>query len=480
MDIDEYVKLYRQNFKSTSSSLTNTVMIISDLFGVMLAIGVGFFFVNLYDPVSINFRSFLTYWPYLPVFIAVFQVSALYPGISMAPAEEMRRIFIGCLMSFGGIMLSRYIEDQALDAIQAAFLISFVFSTVILMFCRSVMRRILAKTGKNGIPAVIYSSGAIGRMIVDKLLDKRRLGYRPVLILDNDVSVGESYRDIPIIHNTGIGPEIVEKLKIKIAIVAIDHIKRKDLVQLLNDSVSAFRYNIMIPDFFGLTSIWMSARDFDGILGLAATARLKMPWNLTIKRLVDIVIVIAGGLAILPILLIIALLIKVSSKGPVLYRQKRIGKNGKYFYAYKFRTMVLDADKKLEELLQNDSAARQEWEANQKIKNDPRVTAFGKFLRRLSLDELPQLLNVLKNDMSLVGPRPIVDAEIPKYGYDFKRIFSVKPGITGLWQVSGRSDTDYSDRVSFDTYYLQSWSIWLDLWILYKTVGAVLLKRGAY
>jgi Undecaprenyl-phosphate galactose phosphotransferase WbaP len=236
----------------------------------------------------------------------------------------------------------------------------------------------------------------------------------------------------------------------------------------------------MIPDFFGMTSIWMSARDFDGILGLATTQRLKIPLNLMVKRLLDLSIVIAGGLVILPFLLIIAIIVKITSKGPVLYKQKRIGLNGKNFYAYKFRTMVSDAETQLKTLLEKDPQARAEWEASQKLKNDPRITKVGKFLRRLSIDEFPQLINVLKGEMSLVGPRPIVENEIKKYGDDFRRIFSVKPGITGLWQVSGRSDTEYSDRVSYDTYYLQSWSIWLDLWILYKTIGVVLIKKGAY
>jgi Undecaprenyl-phosphate galactose phosphotransferase WbaP len=177
---------------------------------------------------------------------------------------------------------------------------------------------------------------------------------------------------------------------------------------------------------------------------------------------------------------VIALLIRLSSPGKALYTQERIGKDGRRFRTYKFRTMAADADERLAALLESSEEARREWEASHKLKHDPRVTKLGAFLRKTSLDEFPQLLNVLKGDMSLVGPRPIVEAEVGKYGDDFARIFSVKPGITGLWQVSGRSDTDYKDRVSFDTYYLQSWSIWLDLWILYKTVGAVLCHRGAY
>ncbi|MDR0408782.1 MAG: exopolysaccharide biosynthesis polyprenyl glycosylphosphotransferase, partial [Spirochaetaceae bacterium] len=314
----------------------------------------------------------------------------------------------------------------------------------------------------------------------DKLLNNRALGYVPVLILDDDTETGQDYRDIPIIHDTSIGPQIVKRFNIKVAVIAMSKLKRKELVQLLNYSASAFRYNVMIPDFFGMTSIWMSARDFDGILGLVATQRLKMRWNLVIKRGMDVVAVSVGGLALLPFMLLIALAIRISSPGKAIYAQTRIGQNGRRFKTYKFRTMTADAAERLKRLLETDEAARLEWEAARKLKNDPRVTKLGAFLRKTSLDELPQLINVLKGDMSLVGPRPIVDDEIAKYGDDFQRIFSVKPGITGLWQVSGRSDTNYKDRVSFDTYYLQNWSIWLDMWILYRTVWVVLGHKGAY
>jgi Undecaprenyl-phosphate galactose phosphotransferase WbaP len=480
MTLNDFEGRYRESFASTSSTFTSISMIIADLAGVMFSFGAGFFFVNLYDPDAINFRSFVTYWPYLPLFILVFYVSALYPGVSLAPAEELRRIFIASLMSHGGVILSRYVNDKALDIISAAFLLGFLFSTLIILFCRSLMRTILSKTKLGGIPAVIYGGGSTGQLIVDKLLNNRSLAYVPVLILDDDEETGVSYRGVPIIHDTSLGPQIVKHFNIKVAIVAINKLKRKELVRLLNYSVSAFRYNVMIPDFFGMTSVWMSARDFDGVLGLATTQRLKMRWNLAMKRALDLIIVICGGIVILPFMLLIALAVRISSPGKALYTQMRVGQNGRHFKTYKFRTMMKDADDRLKKLLESDEDARLEWDVSQKLKNDPRVTKFGAFLRKTSLDEFPQLINVIKGDMSLVGPRPIVDDEIKKYGDDFQRIFSVKPGITGLWQVSGRSDTNYKDRVSFDTYYLQNWSIWLDLWILYRTIWVVMGHKGAY
>ncbi|MDR3302122.1 MAG: undecaprenyl-phosphate galactose phosphotransferase WbaP [Spirochaetaceae bacterium] len=480
MTLDEYALWYKSKFRGASSAFTNFIMIFSDLIAIMLSIGIGFFWVNLYDFSAINFRSFLSYWPYIPVFILLFQMLSLYPGTSLAPAEELRLLCIGSFISHGGIIFSRYIEDGELDYITIALALSFLFSTTVFLFCRSGFRFFLSKSRFGGIATVIYGGGELGKMITDKLVDDKTLGYRPVLIFDDDADAGDAYRGIPILHDTYAGQELVRLTGLKMAVVAMGHLKRKDLVHLVNNSVSAFRHSILIPDFFGITTTWISVRDFNGILGLATSQKLKSQANLFVKRLIDISIVVIGGIIITPILLLIALLIKITSAGPAIYGHKRMGINGKQFVTYKFRTMVLDADKKLKELLEKNPSARKEWDEAQKIKNDPRVTGLGKFLRKTSLDEFPQIINVLKGDMSLVGPRPIVEDEINKYGEDFKRIFSVKPGITGLWQVSGRSETNYADRVSFDTYYIQNWSVWLDLWVLHKTISVVIAGKGAY
>ncbi|GMO49973.1 MAG: sugar transferase [Termitinemataceae bacterium] len=477
-ELQEFDTWYRKKHFGTSTAATTVFFIIGDLISVMLAFGTGFFFVNLADSGYINFRSFITYWPYLFVFIAFFIVFGLYPGLSIAPAEELRRFSAASLLSHGEVIIARYIMDQVFGSISVAFIISFFVSIFFFLLNRSSVRSFLHKTKLGIIPAVMFGAGIAGRRILDKMLDQKS-GYKPVLILDTDVNTGSYYRKIPIIHDTSIGREIVSRYRIKMAIVAFDSISQSALTKVMNRSVSAFRYSILIPDFSQMSSIWTSVRDFDGILGFATSNNLNMPWNLLIKRIIDIFITICGGIVILPFMLLIAIIIKLTSKGPVIYGHTRLGLNGKHFKAYKFRTMIINANEKLKELLQ-DPEIKAEWDATQKLRKDPRVTKFGAFLRRMSLDEFPQLINVLLGDMSLIGPRPIVDEEIKKYGKDFMRIFSVKPGITGLWQVSGRSDTDYSDRISFDTYYLQSWSVWLDIWILYKTVSVVIRGKGAY
>ncbi|HCN6724594.1 TPA: sugar transferase, partial [Escherichia coli] len=166
--------------------------------------------------------------------------------------------------------------------------------------------------------------------------------------------------------------------------------------------------------------------------------------------------------------------------GPAIYSHERIGKGGKIFKCLKFRSMVTNSKEVLEDLLSKDIQAKQEWEATFKLKNDPRITKIGHFLRRTSLDELPQLFNVLKGEMSLVGPRPIITAELEKYNDEVAYYLLSKPGMTGLWQVSGRSDVDYETRVYLDTWYVKNWSMWNDIAILFKTIGVVLKKDGAY
>ena len=199
-----------------------------------------------------------------------------------------------------------------------------------------------------------------------------------------------------------------------------------------------------------------------------------------LKRVVDSsLVVLALPLALL-LVASIGLAIKLDSRGPVFYGHRRLGKDGAPFTLWKFRTMERHASEKLDRLLAEDAAAQKEWAQDQKLRNDPRVTRVGRWLRRNSLDELPQLANVLLGQMSLVGPRPIVEDELARYGQRYTLYIQIRPGITGIWQVSGRNDLPYSERVRLDQYYICRWSAWLDMHILCRTVVVVLMRRGAY
>ncbi|MCU0227279.1 MAG: exopolysaccharide biosynthesis polyprenyl glycosylphosphotransferase [Bryobacterales bacterium] len=200
-----------------------------------------------------------------------------------------------------------------------------------------------------------------------------------------------------------------------------------------------------------------------------------------LKRAFDIAAACFFIPLVLPLSLLIALAIRLESPGPVLFRHTRIGKGNRRFTLWKFRSMLRDSEQRLQQYLRAHPELASEWHASHKLKNDPRITRVGRFLRRTSLDELPQFWNVLVGDMSLIGPRPIVDAEVPKYGPAGFRVYTrVRPGLTGLWQVSGRSDTSYARRVELDTRYIRQWSIGMDLRIIWKTIGVILRANGAY
>ncbi|BAY60730.1 undecaprenyl-phosphate galactose phosphotransferase [Calothrix brevissima NIES-22] len=219
------------------------------------------------------------------------------------------------------------------------------------------------------------------------------------------------------------------------------------------------------------------------------TARLK-PKGLSFqglngefaKRLFDIVFSLFVLIVFFPVYLILALLIALSSEGPIFYVQERVGKNYKPFNCIKFRTMVSNADEMLVQMMETSPQMRQEFESSFKLKQDPRITKIGKFLRITSLDEFPQFWNVLKGDMSVVGPRPLVAEELPKYGCHIDRVLTTRPGITGLWQVSGRNDIPYPRRVQIDLHYVKFRTFWLDLWIILKTIDVVIIPKnnGAY
>lgn len=215
---------------------------------------------------------------------------------------------------------------------------------------------------------------------------------------------------------------------------------------------------------------WQSAR---GVIPARDEVRLM-------DRGLDVALALAALIFVLPLMCAVAFCVWAQDGGPMVFAQRRIGKGGRVFRCFKFRTMSVDAEQQLADLLAADPVAREEWARDHKLRRDPRVTPLGAFLRQSSLDELPQLFNVLSGEMSLVGPRPIVDREIARYGRRFRSYCAVKPGITGLWQVSGRNDVSYGTRVAMDCLYAQRKSMLLDLYILFCTVPAVLSRRGSY
>jgi Undecaprenyl-phosphate galactose phosphotransferase WbaP len=229
-----------------------------------------------------------------------------------------------------------------------------------------------------------------------------------------------------------------------------------------------------------LPTLWGASRSCGRLSGSEVRNGLLLATLQFVKRGIDLVVALASLVLGMPLLLLIALLIKVFNPGPIFFGHTRIGRHGRPFTAWKFRTMHVNSDEVLRKYLRSVATARMEWGRDQKLRNDPRVTQLGNWLRKTSLDELPQIWNVLRGEMSIVGPRPIVEDEIPRYAGLFRLYTAMKPGITGLWQVSGRNNVGYEDRVRLDQFYMRHWSPWLDIYILAKTVVALVNRDGAY
>ncbi|MBX3227505.1 MAG: sugar transferase [Labilithrix sp.] len=283
---------------------------------------------------------------------------------------------------------------------------------------------------------------------------------------------------VPLVGDLNLGPVLAKRLNIPYAVVAMPGLSSPDLLKIIERVGGHFTHLLIIPDLFGLASMGVPAKSLGGILGVEVRQQLLLPGPRLAKRVMDTVLTTLGGLFVAPFLLLIAALIKLDSKGPVFYSQNRLGKDGSYFKAYKFRTMHGDGEERLKAILDSDPALRAEYDIYHKLKKDPRVTRIGRFLRKFSLDEFPQLLNVIKGDMSLVGPRPYIERELTEMNGQEKIILRAPPGMTGMWQVSDRNATSFAQRCQIDVYYVRNWSPWLDIHILAKTFGVVIKGSG--
>lgn len=285
-------------------------------------------------------------------------------------------------------------------------------------------------------------------------------------------------------ENRTIGIEDVDSFikshNIDTVLIAIPELEQKDLnslFELFKNKVNVIKY---LPQVNGLVTFDTKVEGFDGILMISNSRGVNQVGSYVLKRLMDICAGLCGVLLLIPLTVFVFIKNrKEGDKGPIFFTQNRIGKNGKEFKMYKYRTMVLGADKILEELMEKDPAIREEYTVNKKLANDPRITSAGKFLREKSLDEFPQFINVLLGQMSLIGPRPYLPREKEDMGQYYDDVVACKPGITGMWQSHGRSDVDFDHRLVLDEYYFRNWSFWLDVTLLFKTVKQVLYGRGA-
>jgi Undecaprenyl-phosphate galactose phosphotransferase WbaP len=420
--------------------------------------------------------------PILLILPIAYYLDGLYPGIGISPVEELRRLTVATSFAYLIIGALSFFLRNAAQYSRFTFVISYLLALLVVPLFRVCLRIILIRLGWWGEPVVLIGFGEQGNDIYKHLISNPEFGLKPVLMLNGiDAEAnhpsGLSVLSLSYVLDDGL-PQ--EWKGIQTALLVTAEISPNLMNELIMAKKLPFRQLVMVSEKWLWGTVSVTPYDMRGILGLEIRQNLLDPGHQFSKRLLDLSIILLSSPLWMPLMLLCAVCIYIDSPGPVFYSHERYGQYGKKIKVWKLRTMVLNADQILEERLKRQTDAQQEWEGYQKLKSDDRITRVGRVLRRLSLDELPQFWNVLWGDMSLVGPRPIVDNEIVRYGERINLIRQVKPGLSGLWQVSGRNDVGYDERVVMDEYYVRNWSVWFDLYILARTFVAVLSGRGAY
>lgn len=381
-------------------------------------------------------------------------------------------LFFGFCTSMS-FLLHLQFASRAFLALYAVFtVLCFLALRLSVLFAANTLRR----SGRNARNILLVGTGRRAQEFISLVARHREWGYRIVGLLDNDDQMkGKSVAGYPCLGHISELPEVLERNVIDEVIMVVPRSWLKEIEHCILYCEAVGIPTTLSTDFFDLEIAHGVPREVDGFTYITfETNRLKEE-ELLIKRLLDILFSFIALVLLSPVFLAVAIAIKLDSKGPVFFRQVRCTKNGRHFVLYKFRSMVAGAEAKREELLVRNEMSGPVF----KISNDPRVTRVGRFLRRTSLDETPQFWNVLKGHMSLVGPRPPIPDEVEKYEPWQRRRLSMKPGITCIWQVSGRNQIDFEDWMKLDLQYIDRWSLWLDFRIILQTIRAVVTTRGA-
>ncbi len=431
------------------------ILLILDLFLIALSIILAYFLRVTYDGLFPNVfnHNLSSYLFYLPIYIVSILIFT-YEGIYTKRFDFWQETFLilkSLILSFL-VILSLLAMTKSIDnTSRVVIILTYMFMVFLIPIGKNITKKKLFKMGLWKREAQIQGDD---EFLSEEIYHNHYLGYvkpagneaKTVFINTKNVSVSKL-------------KEIIDKeIRLRHEVI---------FIPIVND------YNMAASQTYELFNTRTNLVVFKN--------RLKSKYRNILHELFNYLLAILLLPILLPIIAILAILIKKESPGPVFFAHNRIGKNGKTIPTYKFRSMYADAQDRLEKLLAEDEEIRKEWETNFKLKEDPRVTKIGAVIRKTSLDELPQIWNVFRGEMSFVGPRPVIQQEIDQYyKEDAEYYFMVKPGITGLWQVSGRSDTDYDFRIETDKWYVRNWSLWLDIVILFKTVKVVLFKEGAY
>lgn len=428
----------------------------------------------------------------LPVWILIFALVGLYTQSSLrGRLQEIGKVFVAVS---GGVMFMILLDFFQRDSIfpsKAVPIYAYGLGLVFVLTARTVVRAVqrwLFNFGVGVHQALLVGSGELAQRIAHDL-SFTRSGYRLLGSIDTARGAAKRMPGVPMFRSLEEALDTLDGQHIDEIIQADSGLDQEEILGLVNYATNhhvAYRF---VPNQFGLYATNSAVSSMAGIPMIEIKLTPLDGWGRILKRSFDVIGATLGLVLLLPLILIIAVLIKILDPGPILYAHRRLTRIGKELPVFKFRTMKWQyctgperefktAEEAFAAMGRKDLV--KEFARVQKVDNDPRVTRLGSFLRKSSLDELPQLINVLRGDMSLVGPRPIIPAELERYGDHGAHFLALKPGITGLWQISGRNDISYEERVKLDIYYIENWSLLLDIKILFKTVLTILSRKGAY
>ena len=460
------------------SGVAAASMAAADLIGVEIVVGFSFLIrwlgADLFDNAPIIFAE-------LAVFVGVATVLihaalGLYPGYGLSAPERFRRRLVGIALAFSLAAGWDYMLQHGIWS-RVVILMACGLSMLLLPALNDLTRALLQRRGRWGVPVVVHAMDERADDLIRHLRKRRDLGFEPVACLSDDPAQWDrTIAGLPVIGPAG---RAVEQLPgVRHAFVYLPHLPPDQWATVVNRL--RFPCVYLVPSLTGHRSLSVRTTDLGGTLSLSMADNLLNRRKLLVKQVLDICLTVPLVLSFLPLFTVLYLAVRLSSRGPAIFRQARVGRHGRVYHIYKFRTMVVGAEAMLADYLAREPEAAAQYQLYKKLPDDPRVTPMGRFLRQYSLDELPQLLNVLKGDMSLVGPRCYMPHEIQEMGNSADIVHAVKPGITGYWQVSGRNRNTFAQRVEMDVYYIRNWSVSFDLFILYETARVVLTGRDAH
>lgn len=432
--------------------------------------------------ISANIHSRLIYIDIPLTYIGLSLYEGLYSK-RLQLWQAAARISKVAFYSLGIVILSLFFTKTTNEIPRVFIIISFFAATFFLLTGRFFVKKILMYAGVWQKPVIVIGAGKTAELLATSFEEEATLGYKIIGFIDDHAENSPLIHRYPHLGTFSTAEQMIEASNVEDVIIAAPGLKREALLDIIFRVQPYVRNLRIVPDLFGMPLNNMKVETFfsQKLVLLQMENNLASFKNKVYKRTFDFIMGLLIFILIWPILLILGILIKLDSKGPILHIANRLGKSGEPFSCYKFRTMCVNCDDILEGYFEKNPAAKADWDKYAKLKTaDPRITKIGNALRKYSLDELPQIINVIKGDMSLVGPRPYLLREKEKMGYHFDTIINTVPGITGLWQVSGRNDVAFEGRLQMDVWYVRNWSLWIDIMLLFKTIKVVLLRQGAY